>query len=94
MLTVVLLAIPLDILIYVVVMSTHPTSGLLGNFRLGEQTLAIAGIALSALVFSALMLGLKKDPKKKGGAVLACVVVLAIVLIQAIYFTGAWLKYG
>jgi len=98
MLTIALLVIPLEFVAFIAIgwvwgaVSPGRFSGLGGVSAFG-QTAAILGILSSAIVFSALIAGLNKEPEKKGSGALACLMVLVIVLIQAIYFSP-WIKYG
>jgi hypothetical protein len=72
----------------------HPATGLLGNLDYGIRALAVLGILSVLTVLAVLILGLRKDAKKKAAGAIACVLVLAVLLIQAIYFTSGWIKYG
>ena len=45
-------------------------------------------------MLAVLILGLRKDAKKKAAGAIACILILAILLIQSIYFTSDWIKYG
>jgi hypothetical protein len=63
-----------------------------GGAREGAEILAALGILSSVIVFSVLVLGLNRNPREKVGGAVACVVALAIVLLQAIYFGSAWFK--
>jgi hypothetical protein len=93
MLVIALSAIPVDILIYAMVMGAHPSSSLLGNFGLGVQTLSISGIAISIVLSIALLLGLNHEPRKKVSGAIICLIALAMVLFQAIVATGEWLQW-
>src|SRR5258706_458713 len=89
MLTIAALVIPTEFLIMTAYSKTQHTSGyIVGDISGAVRALALLGILSSAFLLATLLLGLKNEPKKKGSGALACVLVLVIVLIQAIYFTS------
>ena len=71
----------------------HPgyANGLLGGLREAGQVLAVLGILGSVFIACVLWSASKANPKKKAVGLLACLIVFAITLIQAVGFGYWWL---
>ncbi len=100
MLTIASLVVALDIVGFVLVgLLASPSVSTGSHFDIGDVSLlvrvgSISGVVGSITVFTALILGLNREPGKKVGGVVVCLITLTILLIQAVTFVGVWARTG
>jgi hypothetical protein len=95
MLALAVLVFPAEFVIMTVYVKTLDTSGGgIINKSIDEGVHALAVLGAIGVVVSALLAGLSHEPRRKVSGAVACLIVLAISLVQAIYFVTGWLKYG
>jgi hypothetical protein len=98
MIAVGLLVIPAELVILTAVnilwAVANPHPGFLGGLDVATRAAGILGILSSITVFAILIIGLNKEPGKKVAGAAVCTIVLALVMVQAIYCMSAWIKYG